>query len=49
MVSDELGTGELVKVFDIALPGFGFYIVHKTDHPRSRAINAFVMWARSFG
>jgi LysR family glycine cleavage system transcriptional activator len=47
LVGDELKAGKLIKVFDIALPGFGFYIVYKSGHSRHRAINAFVSWARS--
>ena len=47
LVGRELKAGSLVKVFDIALPGFGFYIVHRSGHPRHRAISSFVSWARS--
>jgi LysR family glycine cleavage system transcriptional activator len=47
LVAGELKSGKLIKVFDIALPGFGFYIVYRSGHPRHRAISAFVSWARS--
>jgi LysR family transcriptional regulator, glycine cleavage system transcriptional activator len=47
LVGSELKSGKLIKLFDIALPGFGFYIVYRSSHPRRRAISAFVGWARS--
>jgi LysR family glycine cleavage system transcriptional activator len=47
LVAGELKGGKLTKVFDIALPGFGFYIAYRAGHPRSRAISTFVSWARS--
>jgi LysR family transcriptional regulator, glycine cleavage system transcriptional activator len=47
LVASELKSGKLIKVFDLALPGFGFYIVYRSGHPRHRAISAFVAWARS--
>jgi DNA-binding transcriptional LysR family regulator len=47
LVSKELRSGELVKAFDLALPGYGFYLVHLRDHPRHRAIDALVTWLRS--
>jgi LysR family transcriptional regulator, glycine cleavage system transcriptional activator len=46
LVASELKSGKLIKVFDVALPGFGFYIVYRSGHPRHRAISAFVSWAR---
>jgi LysR family glycine cleavage system transcriptional activator len=47
LVGSELRAGKLIKLFDIAVPGFGFYIVHRSGHPRRRAISSFVSWARS--
>jgi LysR family glycine cleavage system transcriptional activator len=47
LVASELKSGKLVKLFDIALPGFGFFIAYRPGHPRHRAISAFVSWARS--
>jgi LysR family glycine cleavage system transcriptional activator len=47
LVANELKNRKLIKIFDIALPGFGFYIVYRQGHPRHRAISAFVSWARS--
>jgi LysR family transcriptional regulator, glycine cleavage system transcriptional activator len=47
LVARELKSGKLIKVFDAALSGLGFYIVYRAGHSRSRAITAFVSWARS--
>ena len=47
LIANELKSGKLIKLFDLALPGFGFYIVYRPRHPRHRAISAFVSWARS--
>ena len=43
----ELASGELVKVLDLSLPGFGFYVAQVTDHPRRKIIDAFTSWLRS--
>ena len=32
-VADDLASGVLVKVLDLALPGYGFYPVYASDHP----------------
>src|SRR5271166_714207 len=34
LVAGELKSGKLIKLFDVALPGFGFYIVYRSGHPR---------------
>jgi LysR family transcriptional regulator, glycine cleavage system transcriptional activator len=47
LVAHELATGELVRLLDLALPGFGFYIVHAPGHPRQTVIDAFADWLRS--
>ena len=47
LVAHELATGELVKLLDLALPGFGFYFTHLPDHPRQPIIDAFAEWLRS--
>ena len=36
--------GVLVKAFDLALPGLGFYLTHLPDHPKQPAIEAFATW-----
>lgn len=45
IVAPELASGALVKVASVTLPGYGFYIVHRADHPKLNAIRAFVAWA----
>jgi LysR family glycine cleavage system transcriptional activator len=47
LVADELGTGALVKAYDLPLPGFGFYVAHLPVHPRLAAIEVFSAWVRS--
>jgi hypothetical protein len=47
LVAHELATGELVRLLDHALPGFGFYFAHAPDHPRQTIIDAFAEWIRS--
>jgi LysR family transcriptional regulator, glycine cleavage system transcriptional activator len=44
VVGRELASGLLVKALDLAIPGLGFYIVHRPDHPRQVAIDAFRAW-----
>jgi len=46
VVARELKAGVLVKVLDIAIPGFGFYLVHVPGHPRQAVIDAFLSWLR---
>ena len=45
LVAPELASGALVKVADVTLPGYGFYIVHRGSHPKLASIKAFVAWA----
>jgi LysR family transcriptional regulator, glycine cleavage system transcriptional activator len=47
LVAHELATGELVRLIDLALPGFGFYFAHTPDHPRQTIVDAFAEWLRS--
>ena len=47
LVERELANGALVKVLDLALPGFGFYLVHTPKHPRQRLIDEFAAWISS--
>jgi len=44
VVGRELASGLLVKALDLAIPGLGFYIVHRPDHPRQATIDAFRDW-----
>jgi LysR family glycine cleavage system transcriptional activator len=45
LVAPELASGALVKVASLTLPGYGFYIVHRSSHPKLPSIKAFVAWA----
>jgi LysR family glycine cleavage system transcriptional activator len=45
LVAPELASGALVKVANVTLPGYGFYIVHRNSHPKLISIKAFVAWA----
>ncbi len=47
LVAPEIANGSLVRVSNICLPGYGFYITHRAGHPRDTAIKAFSSWARS--
>jgi LysR family glycine cleavage system transcriptional activator len=46
LVARELADGTLVKVIDLPLPGFGFYLSHVPDHDRLPLIAAFHAWIR---
>lgn len=46
-IADELARGSLVKAFDLALPGFGYYLTYVPNHPRQPIIRAFISWIRS--
>jgi LysR family glycine cleavage system transcriptional activator len=47
LVEPELASGTLVRVSDITLPGYGFYVVHRPGHAKEASIRAFVAWARA--
>lgn len=47
LVASELKAGKLLRLSDITLPGYGFYLVHCTPHPKQRAITSFVRWAEA--
>jgi LysR family glycine cleavage system transcriptional activator len=44
VVADDLASGALVKVLDLALPGYGYYPVYAVDHPHRAIIELFVEW-----
>jgi LysR family glycine cleavage system transcriptional activator len=44
LVATELADGRLVKVFDLSLPGYGFFIVHLPHRTRDKRIAAFIDW-----
>jgi len=47
LIAPELANGALVRLSDITLPGYGFYIVHRRGHPKEAAIRAFSKWAQA--
>jgi LysR family glycine cleavage system transcriptional activator len=47
LVAQELTAGTLVKTFDLSLPGYGFYVVRRRNHPREKAIKAFCNWVQA--
>jgi LysR family transcriptional regulator, glycine cleavage system transcriptional activator len=47
LVGDKLKAGSLMKVLDLKLSGFGFYLVHSSGHPREREIAALSTWLQS--
>jgi LysR family transcriptional regulator, glycine cleavage system transcriptional activator len=47
VVGHELNSGALIKAHDLSLPGYGFYLVYLSNHPRQPIIEAFSAWARS--
>lgn len=46
LVAPELASGALVPVSRVKLPGYGFYIAHRAQHPKMDLIKAFINWAR---
>lgn len=48
LVARELAAGTLVKAFTLSPPGYGFHVVSKPSHSRTRTIRAFSQWLRSF-
>ena len=46
LVGSELANGKLLRLSEVTLPGYGFYVVHRPKHPKAAAILAFVEWAR---
>jgi len=49
LLAHELATGALLKLVDLPLAGFGFYVAYLADHPRQPAIEAFIEWLRGVG
>ena len=45
LIRDELASGKLQRLSDVTLPGYGFYVVHRSPHPKETAITAFRDWA----
>ncbi len=47
LIGPELASGALVPLSRITLSGYGFYIVHRSGHPKLASISTFSTWARS--
>ena len=47
LVADDLRSGRLVKALDAELPGAGYYLLYRTDHPNKAIIEDFFTWAKS--
>ena len=45
LVARELADGSLIRLSDIALPGYGFHVAYRPGHPKEAAIKAFSRWA----
>ena len=45
LVATELAEGSLVKVSKVTLPGYGFYGIRRSGHPKETAIKSFLAWA----
>ena len=46
LAGSELANGKLLRLSEVTLPGYGFYVVHRPKHPKAASISAFVEWAR---
>lgn len=47
LVTQELEDGNLVKAVDFTLPGYGFYLTYRKDHPHRAILESFEFWARN--
>ena len=47
LVAPELASGALMQVSKLTLPGYGFYLVYRSGHPKRASISAFSAWVRS--
>lgn len=47
LVGEELASGALIPLSNLTLPGYGFYLVHRADHPKAASIRAFAAWVRT--
>lgn len=45
LIGPELASGALVKVANVTLPGYGFYVLHRNGHPKLASIKSFIAWA----
>ena len=47
LVAAELVSGALVRTLDLSLPGYRYYVVRRSGHPREKIIGAFSAWLKS--
>ena len=47
LVAKELEDGILVKAIEFTLPGYGFYLIYRKDHPHRAIFESFEFWARN--
>ncbi|MET4273814.1 MULTISPECIES: LysR substrate-binding domain-containing protein [unclassified Bradyrhizobium] len=47
LVAPELASGALIQVSKLTLPGYRFYLLHRSKHPKLASISAFTTWACS--
>ena len=47
LIAPELASGKLLRLSAVTLPGYGFYLVHRRQHPKEQAIQAFLRWAQA--
>lgn len=47
LVAQELEEGALIKAIDFTLPGYGFYVTYRKDHPHRAIFESFEFWARN--
>jgi LysR family glycine cleavage system transcriptional activator len=47
LVASDLARGSLVKAFDLGLPGYRFFLVHRAGHTREKLIATFSSWLLS--
>lgn len=45
LAAADLESGALIRIGDFSLPGYGFHVVWRKDHPRRRDIELFARWA----
>jgi len=49
LVAEEVRSGRLVKALDGELPGAGYYLLYRRDHPNKAIIEDFFNWAKTAG
>ena len=47
LVGQELAQGSLIRLSNISVPGFGFHLTYRPNHPKELSIMRFLSWARA--